>query len=150
MATRQNNYRKRVEYAGHRWIVFYILIPIAIVIGFLIFKMGSDQSTRMNSYEQIDYINSFMHNGKLNDYANKIGMKDWKTDIKWYYEKDDGKIKIDYGYMRMTFTIEEFTTEQCKRALSTIGITSDIVKLKDGTQKLKLYYNGQELERWIS
>ena len=91
-----------------------------------------------------------MHNGELNDYANKIGMKNWEEDIKWFYEKDDGVVTIDYGYMKLVFTIEEFNTDNCKRALETIGITSEVVKTKEGTSKLKLYYNGHELERWIS
>ena len=150
MATKQNQYRKKVENAGFRGTLIYILIPFAIIIGFLIFKFYSDKTTQTSSYDQISYINSFMRNGELNDYANKIGMKDWETDIKWFYEKDDGLVKIDYGYMKMTFSIEEFQSERCKQALSTIGITSKIVKLQDGTQKLKLYYNGNELERWIS
>lgn len=150
MATKQNQYRKKVENAGFRGTVIYILIPFAIIIGFIVFKFYSDRTTLTSSYDQIAYINSFMQNGELNDYANKIGMKDWEQDIKWFYEKDDGFVKIDYGYMKLSFTIEEFHTPQCQQALATIGITSKIVKLQDGTQKLKLFYNGNELERWIS
>lgn len=150
MATRQNRFRNKVEENGVRGIILYILIPVIIILGAVVFKFMSDNTTRQSSYEQIEYINSFMHNGELNDYANKIGMKNWEEDIKWFYEKDDGIIKIDYGYMKLTFTIEEFNTEPCKTALQSIGITSDIVKTKEGTMRLKLYYNGQELERWIS
>lgn len=150
MATRENRFRNKVENKGSRGIIIYILIPIVIIIGILIFKLMSGQTTRESSYEQIEYINSFMHNGELNDYANKIGMKNWEEDIKWFYEKDDGLVKIDYGYMRLTFTIEEFNTDYCKRALESIGITSKIIETDEGVKKLKLYYNGQELERWIS
>lgn len=150
MSNKQTKYRKKVENAGFRGTIIYILIPVVVIIGFFIFKFYSDISTRNNSYSQIEYINSFMRNGKLNDYANKIGMKDWETDIKWFYDKDKGVVKIDYGYMKMTFKIKEFQTDRCQQALGTIGITSKVVKLDNGTLKLKLYYHDQELERWIS
>ena len=150
MATRENRFRNRVENNGLRGVILYLLIPFAIIIGILVFKVMSDNTTLESSYEQIEYINSFMHNGELNDYANKIGMKNWEEDIKWFYEKDDGVVTIDYGYMKLVFTIEEFNTDNCKRALETIGITSEVVKTKEGISKLKLYYNGHELERWIS
>lgn len=150
MATKQNHYRKKVENAGFRGTILYIIIPVLIILGAIVFKIMSDNTTEKSSYDQIEYINSFMHNGELNDYANKIGMKDWEKDIKWFYEKDKGIVKIDYGYMKLTFSMEEFQTDNCKRALESIGITSKIVKTKEGTAKLKLYYLGKELERWIS
>ena len=87
MATKQNQYRKKVENAGFRGTIIYILIPFAIIIGFLIFKFYSDKTTLTSSYDQIAYINSFMQNGELNDYANKIGMKDWEQDIKWFLQQ---------------------------------------------------------------
>lgn len=150
MKSNNVHYRRKVETKGSKGVIIYIIIPVIIVLGVFVYKFYSDLSTKNNSYEQIEYINSFMRNGQLNDYANKIGMNDWETDIKWFYEKDDKTVRIDYGYMRLTFTLEEFQSDRCQKALGTIGITSKIVKLDDGTLKLKLYYHDEELERWIS
>jgi hypothetical protein len=145
---RDDRMQNRVQNKGSKGIFIYILIPLVVILGAVVYKVISDKYTITNSYDQIEYINQFMSNGELNDYANKIGMKDWETDIKWY--KDDDNVKIEYGYMTLNFTVDELMTDQCKSALETIGITTKLVQTDEGTYKLKLFYNGNELERWVS
>lgn len=146
--SRDRRKQNRIQNKGTRGIFIYILIPLLIVGGALVYKAVSNSYTKSNSYDQIEYINSFMQNGVLNDYANKIGMKDPEKDIKWY--KDGNEVKIEYGYMTMHFTVEEIMTEKCKSALATIGITTKVVKDEEGVAYLKLYYHDEELERWVS
>lgn len=146
--SKESRFRNKVEDKGWRGTLKFVVIPVlAVVIMFIVF-LFKNGITRENSYDQIDYIAQFIQNGQLNDFSNKIGMKDPETDIKWY--KDGDKVKIEFGYMTMDFTVEELQTERCQLALGRIGITTKIIKTKDGPRKLHLYYNGKELERWVS
>lgn len=144
----QTRFRNKVENKGARGVFIYIIIPLiaiaAMIIGYTYNKLNEKQ----NSYAQIDYILSFMQNGVLNDFSNKIGMKDPETDIKWYL--DDDTVKVEFGYMTMKFSTEEFLSDYCKNYIGQIGITSELIKTGENTSKLKLFYNGKEIERWVS
>lgn len=126
----------------------YILIPCAIVViatcVYLIWYVNNQNSTETN----IEYIRSFMtSSGKLNDYSNKLGMHDPETDIKWY--KTDDEIRIEFGRIYLTWEPADFYKQENLDALSTIGFTIDIKKDSDGNKVLHLYYNGEEVERWV-
>lgn len=127
-------------------IVIFVLLPCAIVLGLFCYDRFQQARTITNSYDQIDYICSFMRNGELYDFSNKIGMKNPESDIKWY-RTDDG-VKIEYGYMTITFPMEEFLTDNCTLQLSKIGITHEFHPTQTG-KKLVLLYHDEELERWI-
>ena len=143
------NHQAKFENKGLRGSIVYIIVPVLIVLGMFVYFKYSSAFKQENTYDQIAYIRSFYRNGVLNDYANKIGMKDPETDLKWY--KEDDSIKIEYGYMLLTFTTEEFLSEKAEVALAEIGITREVkVNKKDGTKKLKVYYNGKEIERWVT
>lgn len=129
-----------------RTVAIFILIPVAIILGMYVYDNVQQQRTVTNSYDQIDYILSFMRNGELYDFSNKIGMKNPESDIRWY-RTDDG-VKIEYGYMTINFPMEEFMSDKCTLQLGKIGITHEIRKTSNGN-KLILLYHDKELERWI-
>lgn len=127
----------------------YILIPCIIVVIasciYLIWYLNNQNST----YTSIDYIRSFMtSSGKLNDFQNKLGMHDPKTDIKWF--KTDDEIRIEFGRIRMTWEPKDFYKQENLDALATIGFTIQIKEDADGNKILHLYYQGEEMERWVN
>lgn len=144
---------KKVTNSGFSGIKVYLLIPAVILIGFMIFFIASKIQGRNNAYSQIANIRQYIRNGELQDYSNQIGMKDPETDIRWF--KDDDEIEIVFGYMDMHFKIDEFLSDYCQSQLGSIGITSKVITSTDKEtgekkSKLKLYYNGKELERWVT
>ena len=64
MKSNNVHYRRKVETKGSKGVIIYIIIPVMIVLGVFVYKFYSDVSTKNNSYEQIEYINSFMRNGQ--------------------------------------------------------------------------------------
>lgn len=127
-------------------ITVFILLPALVLIGMWGYDKFQQQRQITNSYDQIDYILSFMRNGELYDFSNKIGMKNPESDIKWYRTKDG--VKIEYGYMTIQFPMEEFLTDNCEYQLGRIGITHKF-RATDTGKKLILLYHDEELERWI-
>mgnify|MGYP001660877101 FL=1 len=140
--------QRRKDYMGGKSVLKYILIPctIAIVASciFLIWYINNQNST----YSNIEYIRGFMtSSGKLNDYSNKLGMHDPETDIKWY--KTDDEIRIEFGRIYLTWEPEKFYQQENLDALETIGFTIKVKEDKDGNKILHLYYQGEEVERWV-
>lgn len=126
----------------------YMFVPIAIALIasliYLIWYLNNQNAT----YEHIDYIRSFMtSSGKLNDYQNKLMMHNPATDIKWY--KTDDEIRIEFGNVILTWEPKDFYKQENLDHLGTIGITAQVTEEKDGTKRLRLYYMGEELERWV-
>ena len=124
----------------------FILIPSVIILIMFGYDKFSHKREITNSYDQIEYICSFMRNGELYDYSNKIGMKNPESDIRWY--RTDEGVKIEYGYMTIKFPMEEFLTDNCILQMGKIGITNEFRKTETG-KKLVLLYHDEELERWI-
>lgn len=127
-------------------IAVFICVPVIILLLMYGYDRFNEQRTITNSYDQIDYILSFMRNGELYDFSNKIGMKNPESDIRWY-KTDDG-VKIEFGYMTMNFPMEEFLSDKCTLQMGKIGITHKFKKTDTG-KKLILLYHDEELERWI-
>lgn len=125
----------------------YIWMPcIIVIIASLVFLIWYNNN-KNSTYRNVAYIRSFMtSSGKLNDFQNKIGMNDPATDIKWY--KTDKEIRIEFGRIYMTWEPEDFYKPENLELISTIGFTIDI-KEEDGRKVLHLYWNGNEVERWI-
>lgn len=148
MAKRKLGKKSRKEVMGKHKGYKYVFIPCTIVIVaslvYLIWYMNTQNST----YDNILYIRSFMtSSGTLNDFQNKIGMKDPETDIKWY--KTDDEIRIEFGRIFLTWEPEDFYAEENLQLLSSIGITTEIQKGTDGVRTLHVFYHGEELERWV-
>ena len=124
-----------------------VIIPVCLVVIVLSVFFFWYQNNLNATDEHIAYIRSFMRTpGNLNDFQNKLGMHDPKTDIKWYKTEDE--IKIEYGRIILTWEPSDFYTEETKEQLNSIGFDYDIKKV-NGQKTLFLYYNGEELERWI-
>ena len=146
MAKRRGRNKSKVMDKGG--VVKYILIPIMIVliaeVIYLVWYINKQNST----YTNIEYIKGFMSSsGQLNDYQNKIGMHDPKTDLKWY--KTDDEIRIEFGRIFLTWEPEDFYKQENLDQLQTIGITTKIKKDSAGTKTLHIYYMGEEIERWV-
>lgn len=140
--------QRRKDYMGGKSVLKYILIPCTITIVasciFLIWYINNQNST----YSNIEYIRGFMtSSGKLNDYSNKLGMHNPETDIKWY--KTDDEIRIEFGRIYLTWEPEKFYQQENLDALETIGFTIKVKEDKDGNKILHLYYQGEEVERWV-
>lgn len=138
---------QRKDFMGGKNPITYVLIPCMLVVImsgiYLIWHQNNTNSTASN----IEYIRSFMSSsGELRDYSNKIGMHNPETDIKWYKTEDE--IRIEFGRIFLTWEPETFYTDEVQEALGTIGFTTKI-KEKDGVKTLYLYYQGEEVERWV-
>lgn len=140
--------RKQKEFMDKGKGIKYIIWPCLIVmVGSLIYLVWFVNNQNA-TYNHILYIQSFMTNsGKLNDFQNKLGMHDPETDIKWY--KTDDEIRIEFGYITLTWEPKDFFQQENLELLQTIGFTTEIVTDDEGNKILKLYYMGEELERWI-
>lgn len=142
--------RKPVKAANHmetnaewKWIVAPILI--VLVGSIILFYMYTFE--RNSTDTNIEYIRSFMTtNGKLNDFSNKLGMHDPKTDIKWYWQ--DGMITIEFGRIILDWEEEKFLDEQVQLDINSIGFTID-TQLRDGKKVLCLYWKGEEVPRYV-
>lgn len=144
---------KNVTDSGHYGIRRFILIPVFIICIILVIFVIAKIQNRNNAYSQIANIRKYVKNGELNDFSNQIGMKDPDTDIRWYKDGDD--IEIVFGYMDMHFTTEEFFSDYCKQQLGSIGITYKLIgyedkETKETRYKIRMFYNGKELERWVT
>ena len=127
----------------------YVILPVLLLVGVLVFGYYKKQFDIKSSYEGAAYIKSFRtSSGSINDVSNKIGMKDPNIDFKWFMDEKKN-IRIEFGYITMTFPLEEFMTDYCKSVMEGIGITYKLAKEDDGTAKLVLFYNGKEMERWL-
>lgn len=139
-----NNRKTAIEKHGiSKWILLPCLFVMIASLIYLVWFINNQNST----YKNITYIRSFMtSSGKLNDFSNKLGMHDPKEDIKWY--KTDDEIRVEFGRISLTWEPEKFYEQKNLELLSTIGITIDI-KEENGLKVLHLYYNGEEIERWV-
>ena len=127
---------------GSRGIVVYIVAPLLIICAVFLGIYVNRVHKLNNAYDQVDYIASYVRNGELQDYANKIGMRDPEKDIRWY--KDGDTVQVEFGYMNMMFEVQDLLTEQSKLSLGRIGINFEVEN-----NKLVMYYNGQLIERWV-
>ncbi len=82
--------------------------------------------------------------GTLVDYTGDIGVKSI-ADIKLYVK--DKEVRIEYGKIFLTFTEENFLSEEYTGLLEKVGITRQINKK---TGLLEVFYHGVKLERWAS
>lgn len=122
-------------------IIFAVAI-VAVVIGVYFWYLGNNQNA---TSEHIKYIKSFMSSsGKLNDYSNKLGVHDPKTDIKWFQK--DGNIEIHFGRIILTWTEDKFLTEETKEELNTIGMDYSV---KKSTGVITVYYKGEVVNKWV-
>jgi len=120
----------------------FVLVIIVGISYFAYTKLGGDVgASREKGFEFIEkHINS---SGELKDITNDIGVKSYE-DIKLFI-KDDS-VKIEYGRVALKWKLEDFAKKENLDRLRGIGI--DVYRDKD-TGKLRVFYKGDELERWI-
>lgn len=145
MAKKNKKKKTQLEKGG---VIKHIIVPCLLVLiasNIFLFWYNNNQNA---TYEGIAYIQSFIgSSGELNDYQNKIGMRNPEEDIKWFKTEDE--IRIEFGRIHLTWEPEKFYEQENLDLLSTIGITTKIKKNKDGVSTLYLYYHGEQLERWV-
>ncbi len=122
----------------------YLLIPVIFLgIGFIWWKTGASidkQSTTRNLNFIAEHVNA---SGKLIDYTGDICVSSI-SDIKLFVD-DNEKVKIKYGKIDLEWDWEDFLQNDLTGVLEVCGITRTIDKK---TGKLRVYYKGNELERW--
>lgn len=145
MAKRGRTRRLDKDYLNNNKVMKGIIIPCLLVFIcsaiFLIWHINGQNSTATG----IDYIKGFMSSsGKLNDYQNKIAMKNPAEDIKWYMTEKE--IRIEFGRVILTWEPEDFITSENLEHLRQIGFE---ITYNKNSKTIKLYYNGEEIERWV-
>lgn len=123
---------------GFIQVCLIITISAVLLSGYSVYK--SSVNNNDDVYNMIlNHINS---RGELVDIRNEIGYHGIDS-IKLFYED---KVRLHFGFLKMTYTKEEFLSDENIEKLKKIGIT---VKVNKTTRKLTLYYNGEEVQRWV-
>ena len=122
-------------------VILMVLIVGGIGYGAYIL-MGGDPAR--NADAGIEEIRSHINSrGQLIDYANDLNVKSI-DDIKLFVKEKT--VKIEFGNIAMEWRMDEFTEPETIKKLKSIGI--EVYKDKK-TGKLRVFYNGTELERWV-
>lgn len=123
----------------------FVLLPIIFaMIGFGIWYFYGNASERTTT-SSIDFIRRHMNNqGRLIDYNGEIKVETVE-DIKLFVTEK--KIKIKFGKIDLVWKAKDFELPETKEALAKIGITMD---RDPKTERLRVYYRGEELTRWVS
>lgn len=124
-----------------------ILVPIIIlIIGSMLMLIWSLNQTK-SSIEAIRMIRPYIRSdGTVNDFQGVVGVKTEK-DIRFYYDddKENGRVKIDYGKIPITCSWKEFKTKEFQDMLATISISAK--QYKDG--RVILTWCGKKIERYV-
>lgn len=124
-----------------------VLIPVMIlVIGSMLMLIWSLTQTK-SSIEAIRMIRPYIRSdGTVNDFQGVVGVKTEK-DIRFYYDddKENGRVKIDYGKIPITCSWKEFKTKEFQDMLATISISAK--QYKDG--RVILTWCGKKIERYV-
>ena len=122
-----------------------VLIPVMIlVIGSMLMLIWSLNQTK-SSIEAIRMIRPYIRSdGTVNDFQGVVGVKTEK-DIRFYYDddKENGRVKIDYGKIPITCSWKEFKTKEFQDMLATISISAK--QYKDG----RVMWCGKKIERYV-
>lgn len=126
-------------------VIRFIIIPILLLaLSFVGYKFYG-KITLDSTANTVTFIQKHRNNsGMIVDYNNEIGVESI-DDIKLFVT--DKKIKIQFGYLTMTWKPKDFVSAENRELLKKIGIT--MYKDKE-TGRLKVYYNGEEIVRWVS
>lgn len=120
-----------------------LMLLIVGVTGYsFVGKMNALKSTQTNMQYIYDHMNSA---GEIIDYQGEIRMKNPEEDIKVFVK--DNKVTIRFGIIEMHWTAKQFMDPVNLENLARIKIT---VKVDEETNRLTVYYKGQELQRWVS
>lgn len=125
---------------------WYILVPcllaMGLTLGIYFFNLNRLDSTS----KTIDYIAGFYNSrGQLNDFENQLNIQDEYRDIRYFVSKDE--ISIYFGRVILTWeTVDQLMDPDNLEHLKKIFIE---IKRDQSTGKLKIYYKGVEIQRWV-
>ena len=116
-----------------------MIMIIASLIYYLYYSVAVN-STAHNIQVIKDHMNS---SGVLVDIRNEIAV-DSVDDVKLFVTEEE--VRIEFGRLILNWTPEEFATKEVQEELNSIGFE---VKFKGEPVKMYLYYQGEEVERWV-
>lgn len=117
----------------------YILIILLLVISAASYFYISNAEKPEN---KIEYIQSFMKDGKIVDFSGAVEMNSI-DDLS--YRIDKNKVTIYYGKVQIILKDEDLLKDTIQKGLSSIGITYN--KLEN---EYVFYYKGQAIKRVVS
>lgn len=121
------------------------LIPVVFIGVALVWWMTNSDISKNATVRNLEYIAKHVNSaGSLVDYTGDIGVNSI-ADIKLYVTSKE--IRIEYGKILLTFTEEDFLSEEYTALLGKVGITRQINKK---TGLLEVFYHGVKLERWAT
>jgi len=138
--------RRRANPLSKNSSTWYILIPcilaLLLTVGIYFFTLNKYDSTD----KTIDYIASFYDNrGRLNDFENQLNIQDEYKDIRYFVTSDE--ISIYFGRVILTWeNVDQLMDPNNLEHLKDIYIE---IKKDPSTNKLKMYYKGVEIQRWV-
>ena len=125
--------------------ITFIAIPVILLLITSVIIVTYNTTQQTSNVPAIKKIKEFMRrDGSINDYMGEIGVKN-ENDIKWFQDKD--KIKIEFGKIALTYSIDTFESKEMQEQLSYIGIT---VRKNKKTGDYILYWHDKKLEKWVS
>lgn len=122
--------------------IIFILLIVAVISYSFFTKMNTLKSTQTNMQFIYDHMNSA---GEMIDYQGEIRMKNPEEDIKVFVK--DNNVTIRFGIIEMHWTAKQFMDPVNLENLAKIHIT---VQVDEKTNRLTVFYKGQELQRWVS
>lgn len=123
----------------------FAIIPLVLLITVLLYGYMNKKIEYDATAGNIEFIaEHFNGYGKLIDYYGEIDVKDI-SDVKLFVTDDD--ITIKFGKINLIWTLENFVTTDVQNALNKIHIQAFRDKT---TGKIRVFYKGEEIERWVS
>lgn len=122
-----------------------VLFPFVLLLIVLAYWYFTQYVSISSTNKNIEFIREhFNAKGELIDYQNELNVKSM-DDIKLFVK--DNKVQIDFGNVKLKWTAAQFVAAENIKALESIYITA----YKDKkTNRLRVYYKGQEIQRWVS
>lgn len=120
-------------------------LPLLIVIGMAVLWALTMGVSTGKTKSTVQFIQQhFNSSGELIDYYNDIDVKDVK-DI--HVVIKNNKVTLTFGKLRMDWKMKDFVKQENQELLKTIYIE---MRKDKTTGKLRLFYKGEEIERWVS
>lgn len=125
-------------------IKFTPIFVVSVLIAFVFWLFAS--SVKYNATaDTIHFIAEHFNNrNEIVDYYNEIGVKSI-DDIHFIMKGQN--VTIQFGKLKLDWKLKNFVKEENQKLLKTIHI--EIFKDKT-TGELRLFYKGEEIERWVS
>lgn len=122
-----------------------ILIPAILFIAVMYFYEVKQDINKSSTKDSIEYISKhFNASGKLIDYQNDLGVKTVE-DIKFFLKGD--KVEIHFGKILLNWRLKDFVSKENQEELKKVFIN---IYRDAKTGKIRVFYKGEEVERWVS